>query len=75
MEGIYRWVSNIVYYLIFVTIITNLLPAGKYEKYLRLFAGCILILLVLQPLTGGLRLDEKIKQFSGPSPLRMKRAN
>lgn len=60
MEGIYRWVSNIVYYLIFVTIITNLLPAGKYEKYLRLFAGCILILLVLQPLTGGLRLDEKI---------------
>lgn len=53
MEGIYRWVSNIVYYLIFVTIITNLLPAGKYEKYLRLFAGCILILLVLQPLTGG----------------------
>lgn len=75
MEGIYRWVSNIVYYLIFVTIITNLLPAGKYEKYLRLFAGCILILLVLQPLTGGLRLDEKSMQFSGPSPLRMKRAN
>ncbi|MFR6330602.1 MAG: stage III sporulation protein AF [Eisenbergiella sp.] len=29
-----------------MTIITNLLPAGKYEKYLRLFAGCILILLV-----------------------------
>ena len=53
MEGIYRWVSNIVYHLIFVTIITNLLPAGKYEKYLRLFAGRILILLVLQPLTGG----------------------
>ena len=60
MEGIYRWVSNIVYYLIFMTIITNLLPAGKYEKYLRLFAGCILILLVIQPLTGSLRLEEKI---------------
>ncbi len=60
MDGIYDWVRNIVYYLIFMTIITNLLPAGKYEKYLRLFAGCILILLVLKPLTGSLRLEEKI---------------
>lgn len=60
MDGVYNWVKNIVYYLIFMTIITNLLPAGKYEKYLRLFAGCILILLVMQPLTGGLRMEEKI---------------
>lgn len=60
MDGIYDWVRNIVYYLIFMTIITNLLPAGKYEKYLRLFAGCILILLVLKPLTGSLRMEEKI---------------
>lgn len=60
MEGVYSWVQNIVCYLIFVTIITSLLPAGKYEKYLRLFAGCILILLVLSPLTGSLRLEEKI---------------
>ena len=60
MDAIYDWVRNIVYYLIFMTIITNLLPAGKYEKYLRLFAGCILILLVLPPLTGSLRMEEKI---------------
>lgn len=60
MNAIYEWVRNIVYYLIFMTIITNLLPAGKYEKYLRLFAGCILILLVIKPLTGSLRLEEKI---------------
>lgn len=60
MDAIYEWVRNIVYYLIFMTIITNLLPAGKYEKYLRLFAGCILILLVIKPLTGSLRLEEKI---------------
>ncbi len=60
MDAIYEWVRNIVYYLIFMTIITNLLPEGKYEKYLRLFAGCILILLVIKPLTGSLRLEEKI---------------
>ena len=36
MEGIYRWVSNIVYYLIFVTIITNLQPANslRYFSYI-----------------------------------------
>lgn len=60
MDALYGWVSNIVYYLILVTMITNLLPAGKYEKYLRLFAGCILILLVIQPVTDGFRLEEKI---------------
>lgn len=60
MDALYGWVSNIVYYLILVTMIINLLPAGKYEKYLRLFAGCILILLVIKPVTNGLRLEEKI---------------
>lgn len=60
VEGLYRWIQNIVYYLIFVTMILNLLPSGKYEKYLKLFTGCILILLVIQPVTGGLRLEEQI---------------
>lgn len=60
MQAICGWVSNIVYYMIFVTMLINLLPGGKYEKYLKLFAGCILILLVIQPVTGGLRLDEKM---------------
>lgn len=60
MDRLYGWIQNIVYYLIFVTMIINLLPAGKYEKYLRLFAGVILILLVIQPITGGLRLEDNI---------------
>lgn len=60
MQEIYGWVINIVYYMIFVTMLVNLLPGGKYEKYLKLFSGCILILLVIQPVTGGLRLEEKM---------------
>lgn len=63
MEGFYGWIRNIVFYMIFITVITNLLPSGKYEKYLRLFSGCILILLVIQPLTGTFRLDEQITAF------------
>ena len=36
------------------------MPAHKYEKYIRLFAGCILLLIVLKPLTDGLRLEDRL---------------
>ena len=29
MEGIYEWIRNITYYLIFMTVVTNLLPDKK----------------------------------------------
>ena len=53
MEVITHWAGNIVSYLVFLTVLTGLLPAHKYEKYIRLFAGCILLLIVLKPLTDG----------------------
>ena len=58
MEVITHWAGNIVSYLVFLTVLTGLLPAHKYEKYIRLFAGCILLL--LKPLTDGLRLEERL---------------
>lgn len=60
MAAVYEWVRNITCYMIFITVACNLLADSKYEKYLRFFAGMVLILLVLQPLTGSLRLDERI---------------
>lgn len=60
MEVITHWAGNIVSYLVFLTVLTGLLPAHKYEKYIRLFAGCILLLIVLNPLTDGLRLEERL---------------
>ncbi|MFR5600989.1 MAG: stage III sporulation protein AF [Lachnospiraceae bacterium] len=63
MDQVYRWVQNIVCYLIFATVITNILPGKKYDKYLKLFVGMVLILLVLQPLTGALRLEDKIAYY------------
>ena len=60
MAGMKEWLSSIVCYLIFTSAVMSLLPSGKYEKYLRLFAGCVLILLVLKPVTGGLGLEERL---------------
>lgn len=65
MEGLYGWVRNITFYLIFMTVLTNILPNHKYDKYLKLFAGMVLILLVLQPVTGSLNLEEEIAYYFG----------
>ena len=63
MEELFSWIRNITYYLIFITVVGNLLPSKKYEKYIKLFAGMVLILLVLKPITGGLRLDDTLAYY------------
>lgn len=63
MEAVYGWVKNIIYYMIFLSVVNNLLADSKYEKYIRFFAGMVLILLVVSPLTGKLRLDEQISSM------------
>lgn len=63
MSGLYSWVGSIAFYLIFITVVVNLLPNKKYEKYIKLFSGMVFILLVLKPLTGGLRLEDKIAYY------------
>lgn len=43
--------------------VVNLLSSKKYEEYLKLFSGMVSILLILRPLTGGLRLEGKIVYY------------
>ena len=49
MKAVENWVRDIVFYMIFVTMVMNILPDPKYEKYLRLFAGAVMILLAFGP--------------------------
>ncbi len=60
MEALCAWMKNLVFYLIFMTFVTNLLPGKAYDRYFRLFTGMVLILLVLSPLTGSLNLDDRL---------------
>ena len=57
MKAVYEWVQDLVIYMIFVTMAMNLLPNKKYEKYLRLFAGALFILIMTGPLTRVTGLD------------------
>ena len=63
METIILWVKNLVFYLVFLTLVFHLLPSGKYEKYVRLFAGMVFILVAVRPFTTSLRLDERIALY------------
>ncbi|MEG0370033.1 MAG: stage III sporulation protein AF [Hungatella sp.] len=63
MRVLYQWVANITFYFIFITVVSNLLPNKKYEKYCRLFMGMVLILLVIQPLTASLRLEDRLAYY------------
>ena len=63
MEGILEWVKQIACYMVLVTVLADLLPKKNYEKYFRLFAGLVLILLVIQPVTGSLKLDTRLSNM------------
>ena len=43
------WIKTLVGYLLIVSIVTQMMPNQKYEQYVRLFTGFLLILLILQP--------------------------
>lgn len=51
MNGIYEWIRSLVSFMILMTVIMNLLPDKKYEKYLRVFSGLVFLLLFCAPLT------------------------
>lgn len=63
MEEVYGWVRSLIGFFLFLAVLGNLNPGKDYQKYIRLFAGMATILLVTRPLTGGLRLEEKIARF------------
>ena len=48
-ESLFIWIRNVAYYMIMVTAIMHLVPNGSYQKYIRLFTGMILILLLSMP--------------------------
>ena len=49
-EYLYEWLRNLAFYLVLVTALTHVLPAGEYRKYIRFFTGLVLILMLLTPI-------------------------
>lgn len=63
MNSVYNWVKNIAFFMILMSLILNLLPNVQYQKYLKLFSGMVMIILVVSPLMGFLHLDESLERY------------
>lgn len=50
LEYIYRWLENIAFYMVIVVAVIQMVPGNSYKKYIRFFAGMILILMLTGPI-------------------------
>ena len=49
LDYIYEWIENIAFYLVIVVAIMQMVPGEAYKKYIRFFAGMILIFMLAKP--------------------------
>ena len=50
LDYIYQWIENIAFYLVIVVAVMQMVPGESYKKYIRFFAGMILILMLTGPI-------------------------
>ena len=58
MEWLARWVRNLAFYFIFLSVLMNVIPQGEERKYIRFFMGLLLILVLIQPLLTAGQLEQ-----------------
>ena len=58
-ELLLDWARNILFFMVFLSVISHLLADRSYEKYIRFFAEMVLILITISPLKGGLNFQEQ----------------
>ena len=50
LDYIYDWIENIAFYLVILVAVMQMIPQNSYQKYIRFFAGMILILMLAGPI-------------------------
>ena len=50
LNYIYDWIENIAFYLVIIVALIQMIPNDSYKKYVRFFAGLILILMLCGPI-------------------------
>lgn len=71
MIGLFSWIKNIACFMILISIIGNLLPNSKYEKYMKLYLGILLILILVSPLTKLFHIEDIMVDFFEKENLKM----
>jgi stage III sporulation protein AF len=60
ITGIYQWIKNIAFYMILITAVMNVIPNNNYKKYINLFTGIIMIILVISPISNLLGMNTRL---------------
>ena len=50
LNYIYDWIENIASYLVILVAVMQMIPQNSYQKYIRFFAGMLLILMLAGPI-------------------------
>lgn len=56
---LYEWMREIAYYMVLMTAIMQVAAAESYRKYIRLFTGIILVLMIMAPVMQIFGITEK----------------
>lgn len=50
LDYVYEWIENIAFYLVMIVAVIQMVPGESYKKYIRFFAGMILIFMLAGPI-------------------------
>jgi len=63
IEFIRSWILNIIIIATMIVLIEILIPSGKMKKYINMVSGIIMIIAVINPLTGLFNKEVNLKEF------------
>ena len=50
LDYVYEWIENIAFYMVLLVATMQMVSGESYKKYIRFFAGMILILMLIGPI-------------------------
>lgn len=71
MESIYSWLKTVVIFMIFLTILTNLLGKSDFKKYINVATGLLLVLVTVSPILQFLTQDKGFDYYFSSSSFQL----
>ena len=63
MEYLVRWIKNIAIFYIVASLILNIIPGDKYKRYIKLFLGIVMVILLIKPIGRLTGLDGRFDEL------------
>ncbi len=63
MEYFVQWIKNIAIFYIIASLVLNIIPGDKYKRYIRLFLGVVMVILLIKPIGRLTGLDGKFDEL------------